>query len=90
MPPERSPIRGRLLRRAMLDRDRYLAAALAEIRDEDLAAELGTDLLAVRRLRVASPPRPDHWRQDVQQLALAIGTHQSALAARLQRVSVRP
>jgi hypothetical protein len=74
----------------MLQPDRYLAAALAEIPDEDLAAALGTDLPAVRRLRVSRPPRPDHWHQDVQQLAMTLNVNPAALEALLQRVGVSP
>jgi hypothetical protein len=74
----------------MLQPDRYLAAALAEIPDENLVGELGIDLPTVRRLRVSRPPRPDHWHQDMLQLAMALNVNLPALETLLQRVGVRP
>ena len=82
--------RARLLRRAMLQPDRYLAAALAEIPDEDLAAELGADRRQVWRLRFASYPRADRWDLGLEAFAALLDTDVERLAALLQRVGVRP
>jgi hypothetical protein len=52
-------LRATLLRHAMLRPERYLAAALAELADEDLAAAIGADPRKVWQLRLCAYPRPD-------------------------------
>ena len=64
--------------------DRYLAAALAERPDEDLAAELSCPRAYVWRLRLMGWPRTDHWDADVQLMAAAISADARALGALLR------
>ena len=71
---------GHALRRAMLRPDRYLAAALAEWPDEDLAAETGADPGKVWQLRLCGWPRNSAWAADVRQLAALVDADPRALA----------
>jgi hypothetical protein len=70
--------------------DTYLAAALAEWPDEDLAWELGCDPERVWRLRLSQPPRVGHWEADVRGLADLAGVEPTRLAAVLRWLGVRP
>ena len=78
------------LRRAIQQPDRYLAAALAEQLDEDLAAELGCPVSMVWRLRLAGWPRVDRWHADLATIAAVVGCDVEALAALLARLGVGP
>ena len=60
------------LRRAMRHPDRYLAALLAELPDEDIAAAVGADPQLIWRLRLAVWPRRHRWELDIAALATAI------------------
>ena len=80
----------RTLRRAMLRPDRYLAAALAEWPDEDLAYATRADPRQVWRLRLCGYPRRDRWQQDMQQLARLVGADVGLLRTMLQVLGVRP
>src|SRR4051812_39462513 len=52
--------------------DRYLAAALGEWPDEDLAYAMRADPVKVWRLRLCGYPRSDRWAHDTQQLAILV------------------
>src|SRR5438270_27517 len=65
--------RAQTLRRAMLRPDRYLAAALAEWPDDDLAYATRGHAAAMWRLRLCGYPRADQWHRDTQQLAALVG-----------------
>ena len=67
------------IRYAIRRPDRYLAALLAELPDEDLADAVGADAQLVWRLRLAVWPRRSRWDQDVAALATAIDTHPARL-----------
>jgi hypothetical protein len=75
------------IRNAMARPDHYLAAALAEETDESLAALLGCPVDWVWRLRLAGWPRADHWHEDVQTMATAIGGDPELLAALFRRLA---
>jgi hypothetical protein len=81
--------RQRGIRIAMRHPDTYLAATLGDWTDAALAAELGADPAEVWRLRLSQPPRPEHWQDDVEQLALMVGALPERLSALLQRLTVR-
>jgi hypothetical protein len=89
MLPE-STLRAHTLRRAMLRPDRYLAAALAEWPDEDLAYATRADLATVWKLRLAGYPRSDRWPADTAQLAAAVGADVGLLRTVLRALGVRP
>ena len=80
----------RALRLSVLHPGRFLAAPLAPLTDEAMAAEIGADPGAVWRLRLAPRPRAASWRDDVQRLALALDANRHALEALLRRVGVHP
>jgi hypothetical protein len=69
------------IRRAISRPDRYLAAALAEWLDEDLAGELGCSRTVVWRLRLMGWPGVDRFDADVALMADALGADRSRLAA---------
>src|SRR3954470_24061193 len=75
---------GQALRQAMRSPDRYLAAALAEWPDEDLAAALGADPASVWQLRLAGWPRLDRWADALAELAALVGTDAYLLGEFLQ------
>src|SRR5438046_1384660 len=54
-------VRAYTIRRAMLRPDRYVAAALAEWPDEDLAYAMRADRATVWRLRLCGYPRAGWW-----------------------------
>ena len=83
-------LRQHTLRRAMLRPDRYLAAALAEWPDADLAYATRADLATVWKLRLCGYPRADRWRQDTAQLAAAVGADVGLLRTVLRALGVRP
>ena len=83
-------IRPQSLRRAMLAPDRYLAALLAEIPDEDLAAELGAARCCVWKLRFCGWPRVDRWENDLGLMAALVGADVGRLEGLLQRCGVQP
>jgi hypothetical protein len=74
----------RALRRAIARPESYLAAALAEVPDDDLAAVIGADPRRVWLLRLADWPRLEHWAGDLDQLAGLVGADGSLLAVYLQ------
>ena len=92
MPPDPADLaaRAELVRLAMVRPTRYLAAALAELPDEDLARELHADPEQVWRLRLAGHPRRGQLIADVYRLALLVDADPQALKALLQRVGVLP
>jgi hypothetical protein len=65
-------VRRNALRHAITQPARYLAVLLAELPDEDLAAELHANPRRVWLLRLCPRPRADHWAADVQELATLI------------------
>jgi hypothetical protein len=71
------------LRRAIAAPDCYLAAALAELLDDDVAAALGIDPHQVWRLRLSAPPCSGHWQRDLQQLAELVDADVDRLEALL-------
>ena len=78
---------GHAIRRAMGTPDRYLAAALAELTDEWLAAELGCPVGRVWRLRLAGYPCADRWDQDVMAMATALDADAGRLGALLRQLA---
>ena len=80
----RTPLLRYSIRRAMSYPDTFLAAALAELTDEALAAALGCAPAVVWQLRVARQPRPSDWAADVTRLASAVGCPPAQLAALLR------
>jgi 1,6-anhydro-N-acetylmuramate kinase len=82
--------RARAIRQAMLQPEHYLAAALAELPDEDLAAAIGADPAKVWRLRLCGWPRPAHWGEDAARMAELVGANAALLAGLLVRVGVEP
>jgi hypothetical protein len=74
------------IRKAITRPDRYLAAALAEQTDDELAAELGCSKTQVWRLRLLGWPRVERWDADVQLMAESLGAEVSRLAALLRRI----
>jgi hypothetical protein len=83
-------LRAQAIRRAMRHPDSYLAAALAEWPDEDLAAELETDPRQMWQLRLASYPRAERWDLTLHAYAALLDTTVDRLAALLQRRGVIP
>jgi len=77
------------VRRAMLEPETRLEAALAEIPDENLAAEIGAPRCCIWKLRLATYPRSDRWADQVAQLAALIHAEPARLGALLRRVRVR-
>ncbi len=69
------------MRYAMRSPDRYLAARLAELPDENLADAVGADAQLVWRLRLSIWPRPRRWEQDIAALAAAIEASPARLEA---------
>jgi hypothetical protein len=84
------PLRAHTLRRAMLRPDRYLAAALAEWPDEDLAYAMRADPGKVWHLRLGSYPRADRWHANTQQLADLVDADVGLLRIMLRTLGVRP
>jgi hypothetical protein len=84
------PLRAHTLRRAMLRPDRYLAAALAEWPDEDLAYATRAEPGQVWRLRLCGYPRADRWPHDTAQLAALVGAGVGLLRTLLRVLGVRP
>jgi hypothetical protein len=78
------------MRRAMGYPRAFLTAALAELTDEALAAELGCAPAVVWRLRLCRQPRPAEWDADVGRMAGAIGCEAGRLGALLRRLSAPP
>jgi hypothetical protein len=83
-------VRAHTLRRAMLRPESYLAAALAEWPDEDLAYAMRADPALVWRLRLCSYPRADRWHQDTKQLADLVDADIGLLRVTLRVLGVRP
>jgi hypothetical protein len=83
-------VRAYTIRRAMLRPDRYLAAALAEWPDEDLAYAMRADRATVWRLRLAGYPRVDRWARDTRALAALVGADVGLLRTTLRALGVRP
>jgi hypothetical protein len=82
--------RDAVIRRAMTRPDLLLAAALAELPDENLADELGADPARVWRLRLCGWPRSDQWAVDVQRMAAAIDGDAGRLDALLRQLGLGP
>ncbi len=78
------------IHRALATPEHYLAAALAGLSDEALAAEIAADPRRVCELRLCSPPRVAYWAHDVRILAEFVGAEPVRLEALLRRVGVRP
>ena len=76
------------IRRAMRRPDRYLAAALAELTDEWVAAELGCPPGRVWRLRLCGWPRTDRWAEDVAAMATTLDADRGRLDALLRRLAL--
>jgi hypothetical protein len=89
MTPDPDARRAYFIRQAMARPDKYLAVALAELTDEVLAAELGTDPRDIWPLRLATRPRAAHWDADVYALARSLGADPRALEALLLCMGVR-
>ena len=82
--------RAHSLRRAMLQPDRYLAAALAEWPDDHLADAMQADPGKIRRLRLSGPPRPSHWHRDTRRLAALVDADPGLLRIVLRLLGVQP
>src|SRR3954452_15271923 len=76
--------RAQRIRRALPRPDRYLAAALAEWPDEDLAYATRADPAQVWRLRLAGYPRADRWPAETAQLAALVDADVSLLRTMLR------
>jgi hypothetical protein len=74
----------------MLHPDRYIAAALAEWSDEDLAAAIGADPSKVWRLRLCSYPRRFCWAGDIVLMAKLVDGDDRLLEGLLGKVGARP
>jgi hypothetical protein len=83
-------LRARVIREAIGRPAHFLAAALAELPDEDLAAAIGASSARVWRLRLAGYPRTDQWERDIRILADLVGGDDRLLEALLVDVGVRP
>jgi hypothetical protein len=79
-----------MIRQAMLEPTRYLAAALAEIPDEELGAVIGAHPRRVWRLRLCWYPRVQHWAEDITRMARLIDADAARLDALLRRLGVQP
>ena len=64
----------------------YLAAALAETDDRELAEALGADVGRVELLRLCRFPRAECWDADVRQMAELVGSEPREFATRLLEV----
>ena len=82
--------RAQTLRRAMLRPDRYLAAALAEWPDEDLAYATRADPARVWQLRLCGYPRTDRWDRETQLLAALVDADVGLLRTLFRALGVRP
>jgi hypothetical protein len=78
------------IRRAMLRPDRYLAAALAEWPDEDLANAMRADVTTVWQLRLCGYPRADRWHAETAQPAALVEPDVGLLRTVLGALGVRP
>jgi hypothetical protein len=90
MPFDHQAVRAYTLRQAMLRPDRYLAAALAEWPDEDLAYATRADPAQVWRLRLCGYPRADRWHHETAQLAVLVRADVGLLRTMLRALGVRP
>jgi hypothetical protein len=81
-------LRAHTLRRAMRHPKVFLAAALAELPDDDLAAAIGASPARVWRLRLAGYPRADQWERDIRRLADLVGGDDRLLEKLLASVGV--
>ena len=90
MPLDHQALRAHTIRLAMLRPDRYLAAALAEWPDEDLAYATRADLTVVWQLRLCGYPRADRWHSETAQLARLVGADVGLLRTLLRALGVRP
>jgi hypothetical protein len=74
------------------DRPAYVAWALARVQarerlsDDALAARLGIATVDLPRLALCLRPRPDHWAEDLAQIATRFGLLSEPLAAVLHAV----
>jgi hypothetical protein len=82
--------RAHFLRRAMLNPERYLAAALAELPDEELGAVIRAHPRRTWRLRLCRYPRVEHWAEDIAWMARLIDADAARLDALLGRLGVQP
>jgi hypothetical protein len=80
-------LRARVIRLAIGRPAGFLAAALAEIPDADLAAAIGANPRTVWRLRLRGWPRADCWAADVRQLAALVDGDARLLGRLLVEVS---
>jgi hypothetical protein len=83
-------LRAKLLRCMMLRPRNFLAAALAEWPDEDLAALIDANPHTVWRLRIRGWPRHSNWAADVRQLAALVDGDATRLGRLLDEVRVQP
>ena len=83
-------VRRRTIRRAMAHPTVFLAAALAELLDDDLVTLTGADLALVWRLRLAHWPRAARRDADLAELAAWIGTDPSRLDRFFRVMDGRP
>jgi hypothetical protein len=83
-------LRAHTIRRAMTRPDRYLAAALAEWPDEDLAYATRADPAAVWQLRLCGYPQSDRWHAETAQLAALVCADVGLLRTLLRQLGVRP
>ena len=80
-------IRHHAIRRAIGHPDRYLAAALAELTDEWLAAELSCPVERVWRLRLCGWPQADQWDQDIMRRSTTVGGDVARVDALLRQLT---
>ena len=83
-------LRAQAIRRAMRQPDSYLAAALAEWPDEDLAYATRADPTRVWQLRLCGYPRSDRWHRETMQLAALVDADVGLLRTLLRALGVRP
>ena len=74
--------------RAMRHPNRYLAAALGELPDKEVAHALMAHPARVYRLRLMEWPRAGQWETDVRQMAAAIGAQPDLLAALVRELDL--
>jgi hypothetical protein len=90
MTPDPDTRRAYLLRQAMQRPEKYLAAALAEWPDEDLAYAMRADPGKVWQLRLCNYPQAEHWHADTQQFADLVDADVGLLLIMLRTLGVRP
>ncbi len=83
-------LRARVIREAIGRPAHFLAAPLAELPDEDLAAAIGASPAKAWRLRICGYPRRNSWADDIRRMAALVDGEPAKLERVLGQVGVRP